>query len=77
MFSNRLVAFSFPRLSSTIMAPVCCYHASDYAVITERLLSRLMTPFNYPAGGVPAKLVQYIVHDRASVASYSSFLCFR
>lgn len=32
--------------------------------MTERLLSRLMTPFNYPAGGVPAKLVQYTVHDR-------------
>jgi len=32
--------------------------------MTERLLSRLVTPFNYPAGGVPAKLVQYTVHDR-------------
>jgi len=38
--------------------------------MTERLPSRLMTPFNYPAGGVPAKLVQYTVYDRASVASY-------
>ena len=52
-------------------------HYHDYAVMTERLLSHLMTPFNYPAGGVLAKLVQYTVHDRASVASYSSFLCFR